>query len=63
MLCAIDLFPHNSEQVVTEAIASSQDRHVQEIVNSAVMAGLDKESAIDAALAGGAKEEELAKIN
>jgi len=59
----INLFPGSSEDVVTKAVTSSQPKHAQQIVASAVQAGLDHESAINAAIAGGAKREQLAKID
>ena len=59
----INLFPNRSESVVTTAVTSSKPRHAQQIVASAIKAGLDEESAIIAAIAGGAKREQLAKVN
>jgi len=59
----INLFPGSSEDVVTKAVTSSKPKHAQQIVASAVQAGLDQESAINAAVAGGAKREQLAKVD
>jgi len=59
----INLFPNSSENVVTTAVNTSKLRHAQNIVESAIKAGLDEDIAINAAIAGGAKRENLAKVN
>ena len=52
----LDLFPEESEKVVEAAISSSPSEHAQDIVNAAVKAGMDKESAIKAAVNAGAEQ-------
>ena len=55
----IDLFPGQAEEVVEAAVSSSQNRRAIEIVEAAQAKGMSEEVAIKAAVAGGAKEEDL----
>jgi hypothetical protein len=60
---AVNLFPSSSEALVEKAVHSSDNKYAQDIVDSAIKAGLDEESAINAAILGGATTEQLAKNN
>ncbi len=54
---------NNSEAMVTRAVNNSEAKHDKLIVESAMKAGLSQKSAIDAAIAGGAKAEQFAKVD
>ena len=57
------LFPLEADTVVTTAVTQSDDSYNSGIVNAAIDSGVDRDSAIAAAIAGGAKKETLAKLN
>jgi len=59
---ALHLFPADSADVIKNAVNSSHKQFDKEIVNAAVNAGIDKELAINAAIKGGAKRDEFAKL-
>jgi hypothetical protein len=59
----LQLFPGQAETVVTTAVHQSSDSHNNDIVNAAIDSGFDKDSAIAAAIAGGANKEMLAKLD
>jgi len=58
----LKLYPDKSEAVVTRAVYSSKSQFDQQIVEAAISAGLTKEKAIAAAIKGGAKKAEFAKL-
>jgi hypothetical protein len=58
---AINLFPADGEQVVENAVNSSEKKYTIGIVETAIKAGLDEKSAINAAILGGAPVEQFAK--
>ena len=57
------LFPGQADTVVTTAVNQSNDSHNNDIVNAAIDSGFDKDSAIAAAIAGGAKKETLVQLH
>ena len=54
--------PDNTE-VISVAVNSSHSDKAREIIAAAIKSGISKESATAAAIAGGAKETDLAKVN
>ena len=56
------LFPNESSKVIEQAVNSSHQQFDTEIVNAAVSIGVNKNTAIAAAVKGGAKEDEFAKL-
>ena len=56
---AINLFPSKAEQVVTTAVSQNTNIGNREIVNKAIANGVSETAAIDAAIAGGANQQEL----
>jgi len=54
--------PDNTE-VVSVAINSSSGDKAREIISTAIKSGISKESATAAALAGGANEDDIAKLD
>ncbi len=59
---ALGIVPEQSEEVVATAV--SQNKHIdnRKIVDTAIANGMNQATAIDAALAGGAKPDEFANI-
>lgn len=55
------LFPGEGEKVITTAISSSHSHHSQEIVDAGVDSGISEDSAIAAAIAGGADKQVFAQ--
>ena len=58
---SLKLFPEHSEQIVTTAVNSSHSAHTRDIIDAAIHAGYDEQLVMSAALAGGAKIEEIAR--
>lgn len=58
---ALNLFPNEAEHVVFTAVNSSKSKHAREIINLAMEHGITESDAIEAAIAGGATQEDVAK--
>ncbi len=56
------IFPNQADTVVKTAITQSKDNQYEGIVNAAIDSGFDKDSAIAAAIAGGANKDTLANL-